>query len=293
MKTKVFIIFLLLFTIDRLEAQQTPEAYLGLLPPVPSNSCDATQEGIKSFNNKVDKLINNINIEISKRKNELEPIADAKQKKKGKEILKDLNMSEEELDQIENMSAAEKMELAKKLMAASKDGQTIISKEEIERKKKNVTTMQKIAQSDQNFEFCYRKFQKGQQEISKNYEVDKKQYAKELEEFRKSLGPINDGEGSTEADGVKLKQLREKAIKLGKKLCGDYTNLYSSMLEDFKGDIKREIPNMRTVEEISMEDRGIKSLDIESLEAVEIFFRQYIYISNYFFVPDEVMPNYK
>lgn len=65
------------------------------------------------------------------------------------------------------------------------------------------------------------------------------------------------------------------------------------MLEDFKGDIKREIPNMRTVEEISMEDRGMKSMDIESFEAVEIFFRQYIYISSYFFVPDEVMPNYK
>ncbi|MBI1938315.1 MAG: hypothetical protein HYS25_09320 [Ignavibacteriales bacterium] len=34
------------------------------------------------------------------------------------------------------------------------------------------------------------------------------------------------------------------------------------------------------------------SLDIESLEAVKIFFRQYIYIADYFFIPDQVMPNY-
>ncbi|MEW6193595.1 MAG: hypothetical protein AB1521_00385 [Bacteroidota bacterium] len=293
MKTKILILLFLLLSIGNIEAQQTPEAYLGLLPPVPSNSCDATREQIKAFTVKMDKLINDIGNEIDKRKNELEPVAEAKQKKKGKEILKDLDMSEDDLDQIEKMSTAEKLKLAKKLMAASKDGQTIVSKEEIERKKKNSEFILKYAQSDQNFENCYRGFQQKQEEISENYEADKKRNEKELDEFRKSLGPINYGEGSTEADMTKARQLRNKEIQLGKKLCEDYTNLYGSILEDFKGDIKRNIPDMRKVEELSMADSGFESMDIEALEAVEIFFRNYIYIANYFFVPNEVMPNYK
>lgn len=293
MKTKILIVISVLLSISRVEAQQTPEAYLGLLPPVPSNACESTAAEIKSFRNKMDELINKIDTEIGKRKNELKPTAEAKQRKKGKEILKDLDMSEEDLDQIKNMSAAEKMELAKKLMAASKDGETLISKEEINRKKKNVETAQNVALSDQNFENCYRRFQQKQNEVYDNYQSDKKLYDEELAEFRKSLEPINDGEGSTEADETKLRQLRDKAIKLGKKLCSDYTGLYGSMLEDFKGDIKREIPNMGKVEEIEMEDQGMKNLDIESLEAVAILFRQYIYIVDYFFIPDQVMPNYQ
>jgi len=137
MKTKILIVISVLLSISRVEAQQTPEAYLGLLPPVPSNACESTAAEIKSFRDKMDELINKIDTEIGKRKNELKPTAEAKQRQKGKEILKDLNMSEEDLDQIKNMSAAEKMELAKKLMAASKDGETLISKEEINKQRRN------------------------------------------------------------------------------------------------------------------------------------------------------------
>ncbi len=295
MKSKLIITLLVTFFIGIGKAQTTAEAYLALLPPVPGKPCELSTDDINSFTNKMEALIRKIETEIDKRENALNSLVEKKQKKDAAEKRKKSDMTEEDLENLEKMSQAEIMEMMTQpeRIEKSKDKKSMISKESMDKRMKEFEKAQKIFQSGEDFESSYKKFQSKYNDLRINYESDLKQQNKEFEAFAISLGPINDGEGSTPADHAKMRQLIEKIRKLGKKLCSDYTTLYESILEEFRSDIERKIPNIRYIEEIQMRDEGLENKDIEPLKAVKTFFRGYIFLADYFFNLDKVVPNWR
>ena len=118
-KIVVFFAFAICNTI--VLAQSTPEAFIGLLPTIPSDACTKKFDEREKFQTHLDSLIDLINVEISRRRVDEKAANKSAQQKAMNKYAQQYGLSPEDMQKLKNgnMSKADKQAIADKAMQNS------------------------------------------------------------------------------------------------------------------------------------------------------------------------------
>ena len=118
-KIVVFFAFAICNTIAL--AQSTPEAFIGLLPTIPSDACTKKFDEREKFKTHLDSLIDLINVEISRRRVEEKAAGKSAQQQAMNKYAQQYGLSPEDMQKLKNgnMSKADKQAIADKALQNS------------------------------------------------------------------------------------------------------------------------------------------------------------------------------
>lgn len=292
MKTKIVIssIFLMICSLSA-NAQSTPEAFLGLLPAVPTIDCNRENsqqsEAISAFQGKINdvqrKLSEAIRLEKQKNKDsklsknikgqavaqsglsekELNKASDKKTSpsEKDKLVIKSVQsqtgFSMEEMQQVKKMSKADRQKWAMENYGKVTQNERQNADENKPYQAQSASMASLVAEQQQlaqNLQQHSVRLDKMKNELETTAQQQRVIMDSKIKAIEKKYRDVNDGEGATAEDMRKLRE-RNKLIRDAKiDYCGKLTPLNINYLVSYESVLKENIlPDLKRTEEIAFQ----------------------------------------
>lgn len=274
MKAIFTISFVIVFVTSTF-SQESPESFLATLPALPKGACEITREARENYVNNVLDLTEQLSSELSRRLEERRLFMEENSEKMQQHQLRERGLSSADLSRIEKqggLSEAEAMAMMEK-MTGSQFNMSVdemqnlgeMSAQEQEAwAQAHAAKMMANPQQNQGVRDNNRKFFDQSMELKALGE----KLAVSMADFEKKLGElnlkdardkakleqliapleielrgINEGEGSTEADGANICRLRLKIYKLREDYCLMMTPVFFNLLEKNLVTLRLNIPD--------------------------------------------------
>lgn len=287
MKRLIFLsIFLLV--VELAQAQSTPEAFLGLLPAVPTIDCNTESsrqnEAIAAFQSQInatrEKLSERIRAEKQKNRttqlsenvkgqavaqsglseNELNKVADKKTSSAEKDRLTDKSVQSQtgfsmaEMQQVKNMSKADRQKWAMENYGKVAQTEKQVAADAKPYQAQN-TSMAKLAAEQQqlaeNLQYQKNRLNKMKMDLETSATEQQIILDRKLKEIELQFRDVNDGEGSTKADMDKLRQKSRLVRQAKTEYCSKLSPLQLTYLTSYESALKENIlPDLKRTAEI-------------------------------------------
>jgi hypothetical protein len=260
-------------------SQSDPEAFLSNIPPLPDEACSLNDEERSQYSDNISRLHKDITEVIRKFKKEAESNAKNTEDEVKKNMAAQYGLTEADLQKMKNrknMTEAEKKELMEKMMKAGNNNipDQKKSKNMVELANEQKALIDKLGAINKMFS-------------NKLLELDKKdtlatgELNKELDPLIKELHSIPDGEGSTDADELRRKNVLLKISDAEKRYCSKMTPPYFIILKSRVADVKSSLPDYKRLQEVNSElnksttgvQKDIAPPRLMELEAVEEYIK--------------------
>lgn len=300
MKSSILLVIVAFFVI-LCNAQSTPEAFLGMLPPVPSVDCNRKsslqteamivfQDQISSFKDAISEALKeekqkNKNQKISGNfknqamaqsglsENELNKLSDKNTSKSENDRLKDkavknqTGFSMNDMDKVKKMSKEDRMKWAMQNYNKVMQNEKSKSEETKPFQGQNVSIADLATEQQQlaeNLQHHYSRLNKIKTDLETLAAEQKVVLDAKLKEINVTYRDVNDGEASTEGDMAKLKEKNNLIRKAKVEYCSKLTPQQIDYIITYENVLKENIlPDLKRTEEI---EHQIRQLTISQSE---------------------------
>jgi hypothetical protein len=260
-------------------SQSDPEDFLSKIPPLPDGACSLDDEERHQYSDNISRLHKDITELIRKLKKEAESNAKNTEDEVKKNMAAQYGLTEADLQKMKNrknMTEAEKKELMEKMMKAGNKNipDQKKSRNMVELANEQKALLDKLGAINKMFS-------------DKLIELDKKdtlaagELNKELDPLIKELHSIPDGEGTTDADELRRKNVLLRIADAEKRYCSKMTPPYYEILITRMADVKSSLPDYKRLQEVNSElnksttgvQKDIASPRLMELESVEEYIK--------------------
>ena len=296
MKTQFIVPLLFLLGLSsHAVSQSTPEAFLGLLPPIPAIDCKVASsqqsQAIEAFQHQISSVEEQLSeaISVEKQKNKKQAVSQYRkdnatamshlseaellrvtnkqtgQAEKnifiGKSVQGQTGVSMEEMQKVKSMSKADRQKWANENFS-----QVMQAEQQTAAKTEPYTgqnaSMVQLAEEQGKIAEALQHHKNRLEQIKSSYQITKEQAREtlnsKLAQINNEYQDVNDGEGSTKQDVEMLRQKTEKIRKAKVEYCTKLTTLYIDYLQNHQNTLKENIlPDLKRQEEIEYQIQKI------------------------------------